>query len=62
MPSPSVRVTGSFSLGTEGKLRYQGHRSWETPKYPLVLRRASSLGKVRGKHRTLAHSRLLCWY
>ena len=52
MPSPSMRVTGSFSLGTEGKLRYQGRKSWEMPKYPLVLRRASSLGKVRGKHRT----------
>lgn len=57
-----MRVIGSFSLGTEGNLRYQGQKSWETPKYPLVLRRASSVGKVRGEAQDLAHSRLLCWY
>lgn len=59
-----MRVTGSFSLGTEGKLRYRGHKSWswETPKYTLVLRRVSSLGKVMGEAEDLAHSRLLSWY
>lgn len=50
---PPMRVTGSFSLGTEGATVPGTEKELGDPKYPpLVLRRASSLGKVRGKHRT----------